>query len=162
MDSVYSEMITEQNKMRGSSASAYSARKTPDVKMNDALPPASADVSAKGDTFETSEAKEPKKRKGPIKALKSMIANVKKFGASTAEYSKGLIKGLGFGVVAGSVLYTGGEAVKHFKPKAKVPNKLLAGLVLAGSIAVNMWNASLNATEKNSEIDHRWLGHKNK
>ena len=36
---------------------------------------------------------------------------------------------------------------------------VLAGVAAVGSIAANLWNASLNASEKSSNIDHRYSGH---
>ncbi len=107
-------------------------------------------------------------KKGPIKTLKTFIANVKKFFSTTGEYAKGTLKGITTGAVAGSVVYTGGAIINSVKSKAaqkagkeasKIPNKLLAGIVAVGALAANIWTASLNATEKQSAIDHRWTGH---
>ena len=51
----------------------------------------------------------------------------------------------------------GEETVKVVK---KIPNKALAVIVAGIALAANIWTASLNATEKSSNIDHRWTGHK--
>ena len=116
------------------------------------------------------------KKKGPIKSLKEFIANIKKFFATTGEYAKGTAKGITSGVVAGSVVYTAGSVINFAKQKAansaakkageetakvvkKIPNKALAVVVGGIALAANIWTASLNATEKGSNIDHRWTGH---
>ena len=51
----------------------------------------------------------------------------------------------------------GDETVKVVR---KIPNKALAVIVAGIALAANIWTASLNATEKSSNIDHRWTGHK--
>lgn len=133
--------------------------------------PASNVAADKTDSVELSASK--KEKKGPIKTIKGFIANVKKFFATTGAYAKGTAKGIMTGAVAGSVVYTGGAIINGIKTKAaqkageeamqkvsKVPNKLLAGAVALIALGANIWNASLNATEANSNIDHRWTGHK--
>lgn len=119
-------------------------------------------------------------KKGPIKAIKGFIANVKKFFNTSGEYIKGGAKGIAGGAIAGSVVYTAGSIINHFKTKGiekaaraaqaageeftkkahKIPNKTLAFVVGGLVLASNLWTASLNATEKNSGVDHRWIGHK--
>ena len=109
-----------------------------------------------------------KVKKGPIKAVKGFIANVKKFFATVGEYTKGIVKGVTSGFVAGSVVYTGGSVVNGIRQKLadkagkeaikKFPSKVAAGIIAVGSLAVSLWNASLNATQKQSEIDMRWTG----
>lgn len=118
-----------------------------------------------------------KEKKGPIKSIKGFIANIKKFFATTGEYAKGTAKGITSGVVAGSVVYTAGSVINFAKQKAansaakkageetakvvkKIPNKALAVIIGGIALAANIWTASLNATEKSSNIDHRWTGHK--
>ena len=127
------------------------------------------------DSVQLSSQKEEKK--GPIKSIKGFIANIKKFFATSTEYVKGTVKGVTSGVVAGSVVYTAGSILNFAKQKAansaakkagveaakvikKVPNKALAIVVGGLVLAANLWTASLNATEKSSNIDHRWTGHK--
>lgn len=142
------------------------AAETQKIAVKDALPASNVKIEQPADSVEIST--KPAK-KGPIKSLKTGIANFKKFFATTGEYIKGTAKGITKGVVAGSVVFTSGSIINHFKGKSaekagqafkKLPNKALAivagGLALAGSL----WTASLNATEKNSEIEHRWTGHK--
>lgn len=106
-------------------------------------------------------------KKGLIKRVKGTIAGIKKFFATTGAYVKGTAKGIGQGAVAGSLLYTGGSIINAVKAKRangeaykKLPNKTLAVIAAGLSIAANLWTASLNATEKSSQIDHRWTGHK--
>lgn len=110
--------------------------------------------------------KKPEK-KGLIKTVKGGIANIKKFFASTGAYIQGTAKGIGQGAVAGSLVFTGGSIVNAIKAKKagtetfkKIPNKALAVVVAGVALAANLWTASLNATERSSEIDHRWTGHK--
>lgn len=115
------------------------------------------------DTVEIS--KEKPKKQGPIKKLKNFIANIKKTCATAGEYVKGGTKGITSGVVAGSVIYTAGQIAKKFAKEgsklAKVPNKAFAIVAGVGLFAANIWTASLNATEKRSDIEHRWTGHNN-
>lgn len=120
------------------------------------------------------------KKRGPIKSLKHFIANIKKFFASAGEYIKGTTKGLVSGAAAGAIVYTAGDLINASRGKAaakaaqaaaeagtepivkavkKIPNKFLAGVVLVGAVAINLWKSSLNATEKRSDIEHRWTGH---
>ena len=120
-----------------------------------------------------------KEKKGPVKAVKGFIANVKKFFVTTGAYIGGTFKGITSGAVAGSVVFTGATITNALKQKKfnklaeaaaakseqftkklhKLPAKSLA--IVAGVLALgaNLWTASLNATEKQSEIDHRWTGH---
>lgn len=116
-----------------------------------------------------------KTKKGPVKTIKGFIAGIKKFFANVGEYSKGIFKGIKNGAISGSILYTGakifnfiqdkgakkaaevaGEAVKKAK---HLPAPVLAIGAAIISMGVALWNASLNATEKESDIDHRWTGH---
>ncbi len=108
-----------------------------------------------------------KQKKNPIKSLKTFIANIKKFFASAGEYIKGGAKGIAAGSVAGSLIYTAGSILNHFKSKSaekagtvakKTPNKALAIAAAGIAVAASLWNASLNATERNSNIDLRWQG----
>lgn len=132
------------------------------VQVNEAVP---ATTVAQEDKVEISN-KKPEK-KGLIKTVKGGIANIKKFFASTGAYIQGTVKGIGQGAVAGSLVFTGGSIVNAIKAKKagaeafkKIPNKALAVVVGGVALAANIWTASLNATEKNSQIEHRWTGHK--
>jgi len=154
MTSIFSDMPSVQNYQ-------VPVSKVPNassgMKVKESIPAAS---STNSDSVEIS-SKEPKKKKGLIKSIKTFIANIKKACATVSEYTKGFVKGAGAGVLFGSVIYTGGEVLKHFKPEAKVHNKALAAAAAVVSVAVGLWNASLNATERSSAIDHRWTGHNN-
>ena len=134
-------------------------------------------AAPKADTLEVTT--QPKEKKGPVKAVKGFIANVKKFFATTGAYIAGTFKGITSGAIAGSVVYTGVSITNHLKQKKftkleqvakekgeeftkklrKLPAKPLAILVGAAALGASLWNASLNATEKQSEIEHRWTGH---
>ena len=116
-----------------------------------------------------------KEKKGIIKSVKGFVAGVKKFFAAVGEYTKGTFKGIATGAIAGSVVYTAGNAFNAIrqglanrsaekageqvaKVVKKFPSKVAAGLVAVGALAANLWTASLNTTEKQSEIDMRWTG----
>ena len=134
-------------------------------------------AAPKADTREVTT--QPKEKKGPVKAVKGFVANVKKFFATTGAYIAGTFNGIKSGVVAGSVVYTGVTLSNHLKQKKftkleqiakdngeeftkklrKLPAKSLAAIAAVGAVAIGLWNASLNATQKNSEIEHRWTGH---
>ncbi len=138
------------------------------ILVNDSISAASPATEEKSDTVELSTNKETKK--GPVKSLKGFIANIKKFFASASEYTKGTVKGIASGAVAGSLIYTAGNIINYFKSVSankagtavkKLPNKVLAVTAAVIAVAGNIWNASLNATERSSDIDHRWTGHQN-
>lgn len=120
------------------------------------------------DTVELSEKTNKKEKKGIIKTLKGFIANIKKGLASISEYTKGAAKGGAAAAVIGSLIYTFGAAFNSIKSKAaqkagtefkNLPNKPIAIAAAIIAFAANIWTASLNATQKQSEIDHRWTGH---
>lgn len=136
------------------------------VTVKDAIP-SSGVTNQESDTVELQT--QPKQKKGIIRKVKDTIANIKKFCAATKEYTKGVFKGVFAGAVAGSVVYTAGDIFNAVKKKAaekaetqakRMPNKALAVLVGVAALGINIWTASLNATEAKSNIDHRWTGHK--
>lgn len=116
-----------------------------------------------GDTYESSAVKTANKG-----GIKGFIARVKSGFATLGEYTKGFIRGITSGVVAGSVVYTAGSIINSIKTKAaekagttakRLPNKALAVAIGVASLAINLWKSSLNANEKRSDIYHRWIGH---
>ncbi|MCD7779079.1 MAG: hypothetical protein LUH05_00190 [Candidatus Gastranaerophilales bacterium] len=150
-----------------SSSSVKEAEKNPSVTVKESIAaaPASSKNTAETDTVEISS--NDKQKNGPVKKVKGFIANIKKFFASAGEYTKGAVKGIGSGAVAGSLIYTGGAIINHVKAKSaekagtvakKLPNKFLAVAAAGIAIAGSLWNASLNATERSSNIDLRWQG----
>ena len=124
------------------------------VKVQDAV--AASNVSG---TDKVELSSQPKQRKGPIRAVKDFIGGIKKFFASAGEYVKGTVKGIATGAALGSVIYTIGDIANKAKKKTGKAHMVLAGVAAVGSIAANLWNASLNASEKSSNIDHRYSGH---
>ena len=130
--------------------------------IKDAIPAAKTTESA-SDSVEITQQTETTQKKGPIKSVKNFIANIKKTFTSASEYVKGTAKGIGSGAVAASLIYTGGQVIKRFaKPESKlskIHNKPLAIIAGIGILAANLWTASLNASEKRSQIEHRWTGH---
>ncbi len=149
----------------------------------------SVDLSTNAVDTKTSEETEVEKndtedqdKKGPIKKLKGFIANVKKFFSKSGIYIKGGAKGALIGGVAGSSVFGIGtivntiidkaakkseqvaegadeaienaaKAVKHF------PAKTLGALTAVGVLIASLWTASLDATQKGSDIEHRYVGH---
>ena len=136
------------------------------VSMEDAL--AASKVKNEPDTFETRKT-DNKKKKGPIKTLKGIISSYKKWFATAGSYISGTFKGLKDGVIGGSIIYTAGSAInfirqysaqKAGKEIKNIPNKFIAIAVGVAALAVNLWNASLEASDKRSEIEHMYEGHK--
>lgn len=114
---------------------------------------------------------EPKKKKGIIRKFKDGFSSVKKFFIGIGEYAKGTVKGLLYGgVAAGSVIGVdaimgaskiikdakageiAGKAVKVLSTKGKIA----AGVVGLAVLGYNLFKASLNASEKKADVDHRW------
>ncbi|MCD7879569.1 MAG: hypothetical protein LUG16_06535 [Candidatus Gastranaerophilales bacterium] len=136
--------------------------KQAEVNVGDAVRANNANKAQNSDVAEFSTNK--KTKKGPIKTLKNFIANVKKLSATSVEYTKGVVKGVTTGAVAGSLVYTAGSVINAVRERSseaskKIPNKALAIAVGVVALGVNIWNASLNATERNSNIEHRYIGH---
>lgn len=167
MSSIFSNFTTAATKVQ-------QPQETKQVTQPIAVKEVIAENTQSADTVELS-SNNKETKKGPIKAVKGFIANVKKFFATAGEYTKGAVKGITTGAIAGSVVYTGGtvfnairqgvanrSAQKAGEEVAKVvkkfPSKVMAGVVAVGALAANIWTASLNATEKQSEIDMRWTG----
>lgn len=108
---------------------------------------------------------EKKEKKGIIAGTKEFVANVKKFFVTTGIYIKGTAKGIGVGAVAGSAVFGATQLINTLMKKGIPAKKNVLGIVLGaatavGALASNLWTASLDATEKQSEIDHRYIGHK--
>ncbi len=134
------------------------------VKVADVMPSVPAASTIETDRVDLSASKEPKQKKGPIKSIKAFIANIKKSLATFNEYTKGFFKGIKNGAIVGSLIYTAGSIINHLKSKAakggkNLPNKTLAIVAAVAAMGLNLWNASLNASEKRSDVDHRWTGH---
>ena len=137
-------------------------RETTPIAVKEALPASSVSVA---DTVELSK-KEKKEKKGLIAGTKEFIANFKKFFATVGIYTKGTLKGIGVGAVAGISVFGVTELANTILRKAAHGKKNVLGIVLGsvaalGALASNLWTASLDATEKQAEIDHRYIGHKN-
>lgn len=119
---------------------------------------------------------EKEKKKGPIKKLKNFIGSIKKFNAQAGEYIKGFFKGIGSGALVGGAGFGAFKLVEGIKLKqagkiveeaAKEAATKSAGkfgkigiaaavVGVVGALTVNLWKASLNASEKKALIDHRW------
>lgn len=134
---------------------------------------------AKADTVEVSEEakKEPKEKKSFIRSFKDGFASIKKFFIGVGEYTKGAVKGLFYGGIAAGAIVgadaikgaariikdakageVAGKAVKVLSTKGKVA----AGVVGLAVLGYQLFKASLNATEKKADVDHRWGSGHNK
>ena len=90
------------------------------------------------------------------------IAQIKKTFASISEHSKGFFNGLRKGLVSGSVVYTLGtiaSKIRKDKTSKPLPSAALGIAVAVATLALNTWQGHLNANEKKSDIEHRWIGH---
>lgn len=131
--------------------------------VKDALPATNVEAN---DSVEIKSKKTAKKeKKGLIAGTKSFIASVKKFFASVGIYAKGTAKGIGTGAVVGSAIFGATEILNFVTKKAAHGKQNVLGIALGslaaiGALASNLWTASLDATEKKSEIEHRYIGHK--
>lgn len=167
MTSVFNDITVKQTTPQQVSVQQTAATTQP-ITVKEAI--SASNVS---DTVEISNKKA--KKKGPIKATKEFIANVKKFFATVGSYTKGTAKGIANGAVAGSVVFTAGSVLNAVKQGSanraakkageeaakvvkKFPSKVAAGIVAVGAVALSLWNASLDATQKQSEIDMKWTG----
>ena len=144
----------------------YTAPVRPPVAQTTVQSAIPANTANNADSVEISNKKASKKeKKGIIKGTKEFIANVKKFFTTTGIYIKGTAKGVGVGAVAGTAVYGATEILNWITHKNVHGKKNVLGIVLGavtalGALAGNLWTASLDATEKKSEIDHRYIGHK--
>lgn len=169
MTSVFNDFSTKQAIPQQVTNTQQAVANTQPITVKDAIP--ASNVTA--DTVEISNKKQ--KKKGPIKATKEFIANIKKLFATVGAYTKGTVKGITNGAVAGSVVYTAGNAFNAIRQNSanraakkageeaakivkKFPSKVAAGVVAVGAVAASLWTASLNATQKQSEIDMKWTG----
>ncbi len=165
MTSVFQDMpptnITTNVKPANVSQPIVEKREIPSTKVQESVP---------SDTVELSTKTNKKEKKGVIKSIKGFIASIKKTLTAIAEYAKGAAKGTVAAAVIGSLIYTFGNVFNSIKSKASqkagtefknIPNKPIAIVAAVIAFAANIWIASLNSTEKQSEIDHRWTGHNN-
>ncbi len=100
------------------------------------------------------------RKEGPIKSLKRGVANVRKFFATVAEYTKGIGKGIVSGAVAGAVVYAVTDLVHRFGKNAakKSHSPIFAIGTAVAALGVNLWKASLNATDRRSDIHDKYIG----
>ncbi len=134
---------------------------------------------------EQSTEKPKKKRRGIIQGFKNIIAGIKKFGVATAEYTVATAKGLVYGTIAAAgvlgidagfgianiikdakkvPINDGVEAIAENAPKfVKNASKIISkkgifGAAAAGiaTIGYQWFKASLNVSQRNAAIDHRW------
>ena len=114
---------------------------------------------------------EPKKKKSIVRKFKDGVSSVKKFFIDVGEYTKGTVKGLFFGgIAAGGVI--GADAIRGASKIIKdakageiadkavkvlsTKGKVAAGAVGLAVLGYNLFKASLNASERKANIDHRW------
>lgn len=114
---------------------------------------------------------EPKKKKSFIRKFKDGFASVKKFFIGVGEYAKGTVKGLFYGgIAAGGVVGVdaimgatkiiksakAGEVVNKAAKVLSTKGKVAAGAIGLAVLGYQLFKASLNATEKKADVDHRW------
>lgn len=114
---------------------------------------------------------EPKKKKSLIRKFKDGYASFKKGLITAGEYAKSTVKGVFFGgIAAGGVLGAdaimgatkiiknakAGEAIDKAVKVLSTKGKVLAGIAGVAVLGYNLFQASLNASEKKAEVDHRW------
>jgi len=105
----------------------------------------------------------PKKKRSFFQKIRDFYASIKKGVINTTEYGKGTFKGLVSGAV-GVMAVLGVDSMINLVKKApnhiSTKGKIIAGVVGAVCMGVNLFKAYLNANEKKAQIDHRWqTGH---
>ena len=133
------------------SAQSYSSAPTT-VKVTDVMPSIPAAGTMDTDKVDLTSAKKTKEKKGV---------------ATFNEYSKGFFKGIKNGAIFASLIYTGGSVINKIaaitkKKNPAISNKAIvitAAVSAIASLGVSLWKSSLNASEKRSDIEHRWTGH---
>lgn len=114
---------------------------------------------------------EPKKKKSLIRKFKDGYASFKKGLITAGEYAKGTVKGLFFGgIAAGGIVGAdaimgsakiiksakAGETIDKAVKVLSTKGKVAAGVVGLAVLGYNLFQASLNASEKKADVDHRW------
>lgn len=129
------------------------------------------EVAISPETKQPEPADKTEEKKSFIRKFKDGMASIKKFFIGVGEYTKGTVKGIFYGGIgAGAVLgadaimgaskiiknakagEVAGKAVKVLSTKGKVA----AGVVGLAVLGYQLFKASLNASEKNANVDHRW------
>lgn len=117
--------------------------------------PATTKEVIKADTLEKSTDK--KEKQSLFSKIGSFWGGVKKAFASAGEYTKGFVKGIASGAVAGSLVYTVTSIMKASKKQTKnTAGKALAVVAAVGAFVYNMYQAYLNSNEAKANIDHRY------
>ena len=112
----------------------------------------------------TTQPEAPKKKKRSFfQRMRDLYASFKKGVINATEYSKGTCKGIVSGAIGVTAVLGVDSMINLIK---KAPNhlstkgKVIAGVVGAVCMGVNLFKAYLNANEKKAQIDHRWqTGH---
>lgn len=112
-------------------------------------------------------------KKGVVRGFKNLVGGIKKFFVNVGEYAKGTAKGLFYGAIGAAgvlgvdALRNGFKEIKRIKA-GKVAaegnkfkylsgkGKVAAGVVALAVMGYQLFKASLNASEKRSDVDHRW------
>ena len=108
----------------------------------------------------------------PKRTISSTIGDIKRGWVTLTQMSKGAAKGIGTGVVAGSLVYTGYSGFNAIKSTigkiAKKPMKtgkpvvgaIMGAVAFAVSLGYNLWTAKLNTNVMTAQIDHKYnTGH---
>lgn len=119
----------------------------------------------------------PKEKKSFIRGFKDCVASIKKFFVGVGEYTKGTVKGIVYGGIgaaavlgadaimgASKIIKTAkaGETLNKAAKVLSLKGKVAAGAVGLAVLGYQLFKASLNATEKKADVDHRWGSGHNK
>ena len=109
------------------------------------------------------ELSKPKEKRGFFNRLKEGFINIRKFFINAGYAAVGTAKGVVAGAIGGLAVL-GGAAVKNMVNKAPQTltkgNKVLAGVVGASLLGVELIKAKLKANDRGADLDHKWhTGH---
>lgn len=122
-----------------------------------------AKLDEKPDVAEFSASDNKKEKTSLWQKFKNGYTSFKKYMITSAEYSKGALKGLVYGGVT-ALTVVGADALRGIAKKSNsalsTKGKVVAGIAGVAVFALNMFKANLNANSRKAEIDHRWqTGH---
>ena len=144
----------------------YTPNQTNDLKVKNEL--AANNLENKGDTVELTNCN----HKKPKRTISSTIGDIKRGWVTLTQMSKGVAKGVGTGVVAGSLVFTGYSGLnalkttigkiskKQVKTGKPVVGAIMGAAAFAISLGYNLWTARLNTNVMTAQIDHKYnTGH---
>ncbi len=122
-----------------------------------------ANLEEKPDVAEFSKKEDKKEKTSLWQGFKNGYTSFKKFLITSAEYTKGTLKGLVYGGVT-ALTVVGADALRSVAKKSEktlsTKGKVFAGVAGVAVFALSMFKANLNANSKKADVDHRWqTGH---